>query len=161
MGKPQQKRKDNTKNNYFKQMINKYGPNFIDEKKMEKGGLMNEPPRVFRDLVRNRIDFSKETEYFRHPDFIVALLNNALENFRYYSVLYNAMGAYFNQRQLTMGNNPINSDEHETYIRVKNSLELYKELYDSLYNFQITGNIDWLIRIPFNITNKNLANLIV
>ena len=154
----QRKKKNNySKNNYFKQNIQKYGQDFIQKKKIEKGGLLNEPPRIFRDLIRNRIDLD-EYNYFYDPDLQQVMLENAESKFREFSVLYNAMNVLFYHNN--MNNFQPTQDEFLTFNKVKHSYELYRELYNSLYNFRISGDISWITKIPFNITNKSLVNFI-
>lgn len=143
------------KNNYFKQMIQRYGSDFLEKKKQERGGFTNEPPRVFRDLVKGKIDFARESDYFRDPEFLEALILNAYKNYTYYGILNNSLTTTFAQKPI-----PITMDEQETYIRVKDSFELYRELYNCLIMFRSTGNIDWIIKIPYSITNKNISTLI-
>ena len=150
-----QKRKDNTKNNYFKQMIQRYGPDFLEAKKMERGGLMNEPPRVFRDLIKNKIDFVKEAIYFQDYDFLDALIQNAYKNLLYFDTLNKAMMMYSGTKNI------FTDAEMETYIKVSNSYNLYSCLYNSLVTYRDTGNIDWIVRIPFTIPNKSQADLII
>lgn len=148
------RRNNNTKNNYFKQMINRYGPDFIYEKRMERGGLLNEPPRIFKDLIRNKIDFDKESEYFYDKELLDVLITNATNNLLHFSTLYNAMVMYINSK-------PVNQIELDCFNKTKTQYELYGFIYNCLTNFKNTQSIEWIMKISFNILDKSQANLII
>lgn len=77
----QQKRKK--KNNYFSRNVEQYGEDFLNL--INRAQLIEDAPRIIRDIAYGRIDYSEFDKYFMNQDLMIILIDYVQTQLRYYS----------------------------------------------------------------------------
>lgn len=136
-------KKGKKQNNYFEQQINRYGDNFLIYKNPAE--LQMDAIKVFRDLVRGKIDVREYQEYFSNPQFLESCILSASQKFALHNISYNGV----NMLVQTMQSQNIPIDQMHTAVLDyhQKASEVYSIILNGLQNYKVTGNIEILIGV--------------
>lgn len=144
---PLQKNNKRMKNNYFTNMIQRYGENFLEnmDQRELQNTLQRDPARIFREMMGGNIDMYKYANYFAHPIFLNALINNSYMNYMKAECEFNAFQYYI----AVNANNGIRVDD--MYVKFREEWRIRRDIYSlinvSLNTFAVDPNPGHLVAL--------------
>lgn len=133
-------------NNYFITMIHRYNEeDFVwrlRPEQIQKAGK----DRIFREMIRGQIDYSKYGKYFLDNRFIDNLIVAANDELNNNCIIYNALNF---QDTYQPGNLAVSN----LMNRYSNYVYIYQVLVDRLQAVKVTGNVGALIDINLVLGN--------
>jgi len=140
--KPQQKRK--ARPSYFQQNVQRFGPNFLDQKNAEQ--MQKDAVKVFRDIAMGNIDIEKDGIFFMNQQFLVCCIREAEVILNTHIVHCSGVSSLIYAGQ---GNEFVSA----VLEKDQRSAQAYKILYDGLCALSSTGNLDYLAMLTNNLRN--------
>lgn len=128
MVKQQQNRQ---KDNYFKQQIKRFGPNFLDFKK-SKDFNNYDCKRIFNDLASGNIDINTEAVYLTDPRISEPCISIARSKVFYYQTIVMGMEMLIANYNSMYGIIPENT--YAVYNHVTNALKAW-QLIENAFNY--------------------------
>lgn len=123
------------KTNYIQNMIRQYGENWIVALRPED--IQRSGKRIFKEMVKNQIDYQSEGNYFLDGKFLDNLIISATNELEINTLYFNAVSFY----QQYNPNVP-NISVQVTHLQVL--CYIYSVIYNKLSTVKSTGNIGYL-----------------
>jgi len=133
-------RNNNRQNNYFTQQIQKGGENFLNSKTPRD--MAQDADRIFRDLVRGKIDVAQYSEYILNPSLLETLITKAAYQYNYWWVIRLSVENQINQMNISKASNiQVDANTEVIFNGVLNDVIAKYTVYEQLYNcLQIVRN---------------------
>ena len=121
--------------NYIQNMIKQFGENWIVALKPED--IQRSGKRIFKEMVKNQIDYQKEGNYFLDAKFLDNLIISARNELEINTLYYNAVAFY-------MQYHPMEPNISVQLTHLQSLCYIYKTILDKLSMVKHTSNIGWL-----------------
>lgn len=118
--------------NYFQNMINQYGENWIVA--LRPDDIQRAGKRIVREMVRGNIDYEKFGKYYLDPKFLDNLIISCQNELEVNTLYYNAL-AFYRQYYPNTPNIVVQLNHLQSLGYI------YNVIYNKLTNLKQTGNI--------------------
>lgn len=163
--RPPKEKQQRHYDNWFDILIQRYGEDFMNIPRSQElaDELSSEVSmtRVFRELIKGRIDVYKYAKYITNPEIIRKLMDTAAERKNRYMYTTSAFDCYIN----TINNscaNAVSQIAMQTITNIRNqasiSQYIYSELHIALYNVMISGDPANILPLSSNRSITNYVN---
>lgn len=121
--------------NYIQNMIKQYGENWIVALKPED--IQRNAKRIFKEMIKNQIDYQKEGNYFLDAKLIDNLIIAARNELEVNTLYYNAVCLYFQYY-------PSEPNISAQITHLQSLCYIYRIIHDKLVTVKNSSNIGWL-----------------
>lgn len=144
--------KNNRKpNNYFEQQKSRLGENFLQTKNSRE--LQFDAIRVFRDVVRGKLDVREYGAHFLDTQFMESCLTSASQKQAFHQISFNGVNMLTMAVQQQSPNIPVDPMILATLDYHQKAADAYALLLQGLNAVKQTGDIEYLLPIANQLRN--------
>ena len=145
----------NRQNNYFSQQVQKNGESFLNQKTPRD--MAQDAERIFRDLVRGKVDLSQYGGYILNPSLLETLITKAGERYNYWWVVKISIENQIN----SFANIQVDANTQVIFTGVLNDaiakFTVYQQLYNCLLIVQQNNSVQPLEQLPRVVGNYKFS----